>query len=564
MNSWHVVPQCPDSIEQLSQRFSIHPVVAKCLLSRMPPSSAEWDEEEVATILGEKKYQPPNPFLLPGMDTTVDRILTAVEKKEKICIFGDYDADGITAITVLMEAIEILGGDVFYYIPDRFSEGVGLTKDRILEIVEERHARLIITVDTGSRSVEEVAFSRSLNVDIIITDHHLPGNELPPAVAVLNPKIPGSTYPFPHLCGAGVAYKVVEALLDRKPGMYALEPFQKVVAIGTVADMVPLTGENRWLVQRGLKEISKETRGPLRLLLKKLGIKHKVYSQDISYKIAPRINAPGRLGDPDTAISFFREKKSYQEAERLVDILDGMNQVRQMLERDLEIRLNAQTRSISTTSLPPFILLAGKSWHRGILGITACKMLRKFERPVCVLSYDSGSANGSLRGLPGINLIDVLSEIESLFTSFGGHAEAAGVTLDVTNLPQFKKRMNELLAPKVNLPGVQRSCCVDAELKWNELTPLFIDDLMRMEPFGSGNCTPVFISRNLILESEIQRHGPWLTFLASDGMTQHRCSCYHPSELDELYEKYDSIDLVYSIIPFRDAYQVQVSQIQLS
>ena len=562
---WQLPTNCQDSIQKLARRFNLHPVVAGCLLSRLDQNmSGEWDEEEIEIILEHKEFPRHDPFLFKGMDIAVDRILKAVERKEKICVFGDYDADGVTATAILLQAFDCLGADVFYFIPDRFGEGVGLTCKRIDDLVINQGTKLIITVDTGSRCIQEAQHARDLGVDLIITDHHLPSDPLPDSLAFINPKSPDSGYPFPDLCGAGVAYKLVEALKTKCPQDIQLGEYQKIAAIGTIADMVPLRGENRWLVKQGLREISRETKGPLRTLLRKLGIKNRVFSQDISYKIAPRVNAPGRLGDPDTAISFFLGKGAAHETARIVEIMEGMNHIRQMLERELETRLDMQTRSISNSALPPFILLAGKNWHRGILGITACKMLRKYSRPVCVLSYNSEEANGSLRGLPGVNLIDKLTEIESLFTSFGGHAEAAGVSLDVTNLPQFKKRMSELLASEVEQSPYIQVCNVDAELDWSELNHGFFKQLMKLEPFGSGNGTPVFMSQNLILESELQRHGPWISFEASDGNTHNKCSYYHPDSLKQDFEKYDSIDLVYSIIPFRDDYQIQVSQMRLS
>jgi single-stranded-DNA-specific exonuclease len=492
---------------------------------------------------------------MPGMTAAVDRILNAVDQSQSICIYGDYDADGVTAISILLEALKCLGAKPFHFIPDRFQEGVGLNSDRLREL-KEQGVELVITVDTGSRAVPEMEEARRIGLDVIITDHHLPGEVSPPAFALINPKIPGSPYPFSDFCGAGVAYKVVEALDQRRPGLLKLPDFQKIAAIGTIADMVPLRGENRWLVQRGLEALNASGKGPLKTLIRKLGLRGKVTAQDISYKIAPRINAPGRLGDPDTAIAFFGERDQTT-LNKLVDIMDGMNLVRQHLERDLEERLSQQISSLEQNKLPAFILLAGKNWHRGILGITACKMLRKFSRPVCVLSYDNQHANGSLRGLPGINLIDALAQIRSLFNSFGGHAEAAGVSLDVTNLPQFKARMNELLAKQVAELDID-PVHIDLELPWRELNTGFFLEMMRLSPFGSGNPAPRFISRNLILESEVQRRGPWLIFDVSDGEIKKRCSFYHPGTLSHVFEKYDSITLLYILMPFREGYQIQV------
>ncbi|PIE90170.1 MAG: single-stranded-DNA-specific exonuclease RecJ [Acidobacteria bacterium] len=564
-SSWQNRLLCRDKVQEISRKYDLHPIATKCLLSRLKTTSSdEEDEKEIQSILGELEYQPADPFLLNDMHEAVERILLAIKRNEKICVFGDYDADGVTAIAILTRAIKALGGNTYYYIPDRFSEGIGLAEDCLDEIVMEHRADLIVTVDCGCRNVAEVEYAKSRNLDVIITDHHIPGDVLPDALAVINPKRQDSNYPFGDLCGAGVAYKVVEALAKRFPRRFDLANYQKIAAIGTIADMVPLRAENRWLVQQGLKAISSDTKGPIRTLLRKVGIRNQVYAHDISYKIAPRINAPGRLGDPATAISFFLKKNNCFEVNKLVDIMDGMNYIRQMLERELESRLVHQIRALSRKQLPPFILLAGKNWHRGILGITACKMLRKFSRPVCVLSYDSKEANGSLRGVPGVNLIDALNEIRSLFTSFGGHAEAAGVSLDLTNLPQFKQRMNELLEPHVHQLDVQPVSEIDAELEWSDINRALFDDLMKLEPFGSGNATPVFVSRNLILETDIQRNGPWLSFTASDGLVKHKCSFYHPDELEFEFERYDSLDLMYSISPFRDDFQIQIIEMKPS
>ncbi len=556
-NSWRVLEQDPKEIKKLANSYNLDPLLAKCLLNRQVAQNGE-----VEPFLEPSCYLPPDPFLMPDMDLAVERVLDAIRKKERVCIYGDYDADGVTAIAILTQALRELGCDVFYYIPDRFFEGVGLNSER-LGLLKQDGVGLVITVDTGVRAFEEMELARKIGLDVIITDHHTPDEQRPDAIAVLNPKIRGSQYPFDGLSGAGVALKLVQALAWKNPGAIDLKKYLKIAAIGTIADMVPLRGENRWIVWEGLKEIDKEEQGPIRGLLRKVGIRGRVNALDISFKVAPRINAPGRLGDPDTAIAFF-ECKSPREISHITDIMDGMNTVRQNLEKELEAKLELQIKHSYRRRKPPFILVAGRHWHRGILGIMACKMLRRFSRPACVLSFDSEKAHGSIRGLPGLDILKPLDEISSLLTSYGGHPEAAGISLPVTNVPQFKSRMIELLAPQLAAYDGNPGFSIDAEIDWQDLNSELIDNLYKMAPFGIGNSAPVFFSANLILESEPSRKGQWYHFEVSDGCISRKCSFYHPIGLAHSFERYDSIDLVYSLTPFRDEYQVQVVEMRPS
>jgi len=457
----------------------------------------------------------------------------------------------------LTQTIRSLGGEIFYYVPDRFFEGVGLNSNRLDLLKNQEQVSLVITVDTGSRSFDEMEFARSIGIDVIITDHHSPGETRPSALAVLNPKMAPSSYPFPNLCGAGVAYKLAQGLEQRFPGKVPLKDLVKIAAIGTIADMVPLREENRWIVATGLSEIDRDDKGPIRGLLRRVGIRGKVHSLDISFRLAPRINAPGRLGDPDTAIAFF-ESRNPRETQRIIETMEGMNTIRQMIERDLTERLESQIQAILAKELPAFVLLAGRNWHRGILGIMACKMLRRLARPVCILSYGLQEAHGSIRSLSGMDLMEPLNELAPLLNSFGGHAEAAGVCLPITNIPQFKARMNELLNNQVQdqLPNFLPD--VDAEVQWDDLDRDLFRNLMTLAPFGVGNPTPVFLCRNLILESELIRKGPWFHFEVSDGNLVRRCSYYHPTGFDYELERFDSVDLLFSLVPFRDDFQIQV------
>lgn len=553
---WSVKSPDPYRVQVLAKTYDLDPLLARCILNREIERF-----QEIDSFLEPEQYEPPSPFLMPDMEKAVIRIGQALERGERICIYGDYDADGVTAIAILMSALEDLGGDVFYYIPDRFFEGVGLHSARLACLKEKENVGLVITVDTGIRAFEEMVFAKSIGLDVIITDHHTPDPERPEAFAVLNPKTACSHYPFNDLSGAGVAFKLVQALDQRIPGKINLAQCVKVAAIGTIADMVPLREENRWIVACGLREIQREENGPFRALLRKVGVRGTATALDISFKLAPRINAPGRLGDPDTSIAFLRCKTA-KEALPIIDIMDGMNSVRQMLEKDLEAKLELQLHAAYRREVPPFILVTGRHWHRGILGIMACKIVRRYKRPACVLSIDDNEAHGSMRGIPGVNLVEALNQIESLLNSFGGHPEAAGVSMPITNIPQFKTRMGEILGPEIQAKQTFAKVAVDAEVAWSDMGRELFAKLLRLAPFGIGNAVPIFMSTNLILESEPARRGPWFHFEASDGNITRRCSFYHPTNLNHDFERFDSVDLVFSLTPFREDYQVQIIEMR--
>lgn len=554
--AWLLLETKENQVAQLKSS-GVSQLLARCLVHR-----GLNQEAEVRRFLKLEDFEVPDPFLMPDLEVAVDRIVNAVNTGERICIYGDYDADGVSSITILLQAIRALGGRVFYYIPDRFFEGVGLNCERLTKLVEEG-VSLVITVDTGSRAFEEMAYAAEIGLDVIITDHHTPTEERPNALAVLNPKMHGSFYPFHGLCGAGVALKLAQGLDKRVPGKIKLNECLKIAAIATVADMVPLQDENRWIVWQGLKQMDLEEKGPIRSLLKKVGVKGPVQSLDISFRVAPRINAPGRLGDPDVAIALLDDPSS-KEITRLIDIMEGMNTVRQMIEKDLTDRLEAQVQSIMAKDLPHFVLLAGRNWHRGILGIMACKMLRRLERPVCILSYGQEEAHGSIRALPGVDLIRALNHLSPLLSSFGGHPEAAGISLPITNIPQFKVRMNELLSKQVAPILQSEKPFVDAIIDWSHIGDEMFRSVCQLAPFGIGNPAPIFLTKNLILENDPLIKGPWVHLEVSDGEYTHRCSHYAPSGLNFPLERFDSVDLLFSLMPYRDGFQIQVLEIKHS
>ncbi len=558
MTKWRIRQHDPREIEAVARMYNVDRLVATCLINRGAAPGQDW-----RYYLEPATYTPPDPFTMPDMDVAVARIDRAIRANELICIYGDYDADGVTAISILLQGLRELGARVFHFIPDRFFEGVGLNVARLERLVRDGVA-LIITVDCGIRACTEMEVARQLGLDIIVTDHHTPDEHKPQALAVLNPKLPGSRYPFKNLCGAGVAFKLIQAMNRTGRPPINMRRYLQIAAIGTIADMVPLREENRWLVANGLREIGRDEHSPLRYLLRRLGLRGDVDALDISFKVAPRINAPGRLGDPDVAIDFLTSS-SPKEMNRLCDVMEGMNTVRQMLEREVEAKIELQLRHAIRDRVPAFVMVAGKYWHRGILGIMACKLMRRYNRPTCVFSFDDQTAHGSMRGIAGVNLLDQLAQVSTLLDTYGGHPEAAGVSLPLTNLPLFKQRMNELLAPQVTAaPEYDPGTAIDAELAWRDLNPKLMKAIGKLSPFGIGNAAPVFYSANLILESELSRKGHWYHFDVSDGHTIHKCSFYHPIDLLDRFERYDSVDLVYSITTFRNEYQVQIVEMRPS
>lgn len=554
---WKVLEQDSRKINRLASSYNLHPLLARCILNRNLEKS-----RDIEPFLQPSSYTPPDPFLMPDMARAVARIRQAIANSERICIYGDYDADGVTAISILSQGLREMGADVFYYIPDRFFEGVGLHTERLKRLHRDEGVGLVISVDTGIRAFEEIQAAAQWGMDVIVTDHHTPEDRKPNAAAVLNPKLPDSHYPFKELSGSGVAFKLVQALQQSHDQPLNLDLYLQIAAVGTIADMVPLLEENRWIVAEGLARMNRDPQGPFRPLLRRLGIRGEANALDISFKIAPRINAPGRLGDPDVAIAFFEARG--RELNNIIEIMDGMNAVRQNVEREQEAKMEFQLKHAIRKQVPPFILVAGRFWHRGILGIMACKLLRRFSRPACVLSFDESTAYGSIRSIPGVDILEPLDQIASLLTSYGGHPEAAGITLPLTNVPQFKARMAELLEPLIARKSDETARYIDAEINWRDLSPELFDKLSQMAPFGIGNAMPVFTSANLILESELLRRGPWYLFEVSDGSVSRKCSFYHPIELNDDFERFDSVDLVYSLAPFRDEYQVQIVEMRPS
>lgn len=468
--------------------LGLSPLTARLLAAR------GWNEVEAATeFLFPRLEHAHSPWLLRGIESAVTRILSAVAAQEKILILGDYDADGTLATVILRQVLRSLGAEAAYRLPQRLGAGYGLQPE-VFDQAAAAGVGLAITVDTGIREHAALERARALALDVIVTDHHLPPAELPPAFAILNPHQPGCPYPDKSLCGSGVAFKLAHALLERSgklagPWPPILRSYLKLVALATVADAVPLLGENRVLTRFGLAALEQPVNPGLRALLAhalrpgQCGVS----SQDVAFRIAPRLNAAGRMGAADRVVELFFASSA--EAESIVSSLDLLNLQRQQLCGQILAQIELQP-----TTATGVLVLAGENWHRGVLGIVAGKVLERTRRPVLIVSREGGLAHGSGRAPAGVHLLQALESCRNLFDRFGGHAQAVGFSMPSDRLPALAAAMAAVeCAPRPASSGEV------FDLDLGELSPLACRELARLEPWGEANPEPNFRARGVRL-----------------------------------------------------------------
>lgn len=496
---WHTAgATTPATIEHLRARLGIERLPAAILAAR-----GFADADAAAPFLTPDLDGLLNPLEMRDMDRAVARLKDALDRREKILLYGDYDVDGTSSVVVLKKALELLGGTVSFHIPHRLREGYGMRS----EVVEEAAAagvRLIVSVDTGIRAAQVVAVANKLGMDVIITDHHLPEAELPPALAVLNPNRADCPYPNKHLCGAGVTFKLVQALLQCS-GMPAerrnalLESFLKPVAIATVADIVPLIGENRVIVQRGLSGLRNVRNVGLRSLMAVSGFEDGECpsAHQVAFRLAPRINAAGRMANASDVIELFLTGDR-DRARSLAEQLDVLNRERQQVEAEIVEQIVSQCEIMSSDVPDHAMVFAGEGWHLGVLGIVASRLVERFSRPVFVLS-DSGDItadgsrllSGSGRSIPAFHLLQALESMADLFRKFGGHKQAAGLTLQAGNLQEFRQRFAQFAQGCLTSNDLRPSFTIDAETDFPELSEKCVREILSLGPFGFGNPAPL-------------------------------------------------------------------------
>ncbi len=452
--------------------------------------------------------------LIYGMEHACTRIERAIQDREPILIYGDYDVDGVTSIVLLQTVLRSLGAQVAFVVPHRLFDGYGLKTSVLDRVLSERAVKLVITVDCGISSVEPVEAALDRGIDVIITDHHLPPEMLPEAAAVLNPKQPGCIYPFDDLAGVGVTFKLCSELLRRRGASMSTLSLLKIAAIGTVADVAPLVGENRSIVQLGLAGLAEPRNAGLRALFRSLGILGRAPSaQDIGFKIGPRINAAGRLASADTAIRLF-EARSEAEALPLVQELNQLNDRRKSVQSQVLKAAEQQQRSEGER----VIVADGEGWHKGVVGLCAGKLAQSFQRPSLAISRDGDQAVGSARSACGINLHHELDRVKDLFTHFGGHEFACGFALPSASIPELKRRLVANFA-EMDESTFTSTIILDGEILLSETDKTFIAEHESLQPFGAANQQPVFLVRDASVASTREfSPGCHEILLESDGV----------------------------------------------
>ena len=449
------------------------------------------DEESFRKFVAPSISDLHDPSTIHGMDHACERIARAVRDDEGIVIYGDYDVDGVTSIVMLQTVLRSLGADAGFVVPHRLVDGYGLKIEVLERVLVERNVKLVITVDCGITSVEPVKLAIERGIDVIITDHHLPPGTLPEAAAVLNPKQPGCTYPFKELAGVGVAFKLCCELIRRSGKKISIDSLMKIAAIGTVADVAPLIGENRTITSLGLAGLANVRNPGLRALLKRLGLEGRALrAVDVGFKIGPRINAAGRLASANTAIDLFAATDE-DAAWQICSELDRMNVERQMIEQQVRQSAQEQVRGGERV-----LVLAGEGWHRGVLGLTAGRIAQRENRPTLVMTIEGDTCVGSGRSIRTIDLHSELEAVSDLFTHFGGHEFACGFSLPAANLGALRARLHDRFAV-LDEELFRREAHIDATLTLGELDGEFLAAHEMFQPFGAGNAQPLFLVRDV-------------------------------------------------------------------
>src|SRR6516164_4710733 len=482
----------PNAVERLTAEAGLTPTLARLLATRGIATA-----DEAQRFLNPAIDQLHSPYLLSGLRTAVERLRAAVERDETVFIYGDYDVDGTTAIVILRTALELCGGKVEYHAPHRIREGYGM-RDEVIEQAADRGIRLIISVDTGIRAFAAAETAQRRGIDLIVTDHHLPQSDgVPKALAVVNPNQPGCDYPCKSLCGAGVAFKIAQALLEETGRARLLPSFLKVVAIATIADAVPLIGENRVFAKLGLDGLRKPVNAGLRALLANCDLdgSRPLSAGDIAFRVAPRLNAAGRMDVAERVIRLFTEKDATKAAEMALE-LNQLNGDRQQAEQRIIEEIHARIEASPELQDAYCLVLEGEGWHRGVIGICASRVVERWRRPALVFSCEGGEAHGSGRSIPPFHLLQALESCPELFDRFGGHSHAIGCALPQERLAELRSRLDAYARQHLTAKDFVPVMEYDAELALDEVTNDFWLALQKLEPFGAGNPVPVFVARN--------------------------------------------------------------------
>lgn len=489
---WRISRPDDQLVTALEQALSIPSVCAKVLVSRGFESVA--DAKEFLYVTEEQIH---NPFLLDGMDALVARVHRAIDAGERIMIYGDYDADGITSTSIMMKTLESLGADVLFKIPNRFIDGYG-PSERLFKDAFDEGVTLIITVDNGISGLNQIQFAKDLGMDVIVTDHHEPGEELPVADIIIHPSLRDSTYPFPHLAGVGVAFKVAHALIGEIP-----KELFYLVAIGTIADLVSLTGENRYFVQQGIKQMQRTNSIAIEALANVSGVEVSTIDEEtIGFMFGPRINAVGRLGEAAPGVELFLTEEP-NIALSIANMLNEKNKERQAIVKDITDEAVRMIEQADNIDGPTVIVVGKKDWNPGVLGIVASKLVERYYRPAIVLGFDEEKqiAKGSARSIEGFHMYKEIAKNSDIVPHFGGHPMAAGMTLPLEHVEEFRNRLNEQAINSLTEEQLVPIVSIDVPLEMDEISTESIESLQKLAPFGMDFAKPVYCIENVEVSS---------------------------------------------------------------
>ena len=492
---WNYEPPTPEkqqAAKELAEKIGMSQTMASLLIQR-----------GIKTESAAKRFFRPmlneliDPFLMDDMDVAVDRLNDAMGRKERIMVYGDYDVDGCTAVALVYKFLQQFYSNMEYYIPDRYEEGYGVSRKGIA-YAAEAGVKLIIVLDCGIKAVEEITYAKELGIDFIICDHHVPDEVMPPAVAILNPKRPDSTYPFHHLSGCGVGFKLMQAFAKNNGIPFSrLIPLLDFCALSIAADLVPIEGENRTLAFHGLKQLNQSPSTGLKAIIDICGLTgRELTMSDIMFKIGPRINASGRMQNGTETVELLVEKdlqKALTEATRINEYNDQRRDVdKQMTEEANEIvaRLESQSHQNS-------IVLYDEGWKKGVVGIVASRLTELYFRPTVVLTIINGMASGSARSVAGFDIYEAIKSCRDLLENFGGHTYAVGLTLKQENIPEFRRRFQEYVSQHIMPEQTQQTLDIDMELDFHNINKRLLNELKKLAPHGPGNEKPLFLTRNV-------------------------------------------------------------------
>lgn len=452
--------------------------------------------DEVQAFLRPRLKTLSDPFLLPNMQLAVSRILAALDRNERIVLFGDYDVDGITSLALLAETLRAYGASPNLFLPLRVEEGYGLSRESVERCLDQHHPQLLVALDCGTSSLAEIEDLGRRDVDVIVVDHHEPKSSLPKCAAVVNPKIdPDSA--FHYLCTAGIVFKLCHALLKTRPVDFDLKSRLDLVALGTVADIVPLRGENRTLVQRGAVEIARTTRPGLRKLIQVSGVKPPILTDDIGYRLGPRLNAAGRLSTAEKSLQLLLTHDESEAAE-LAEFLDKQNRERQDVEKQIFASVEDKISKEFDPARDAAIVVWSRGWHTGVLGIVASRVAHKYHRPTIVIGIDeNGVGKGSGRSIEGFHLVEALNSRREKLEKYGGHEMAAGLTIQESEVDHFAQKFREVARELLSDENLQPRLRLDHEITFGELNTDFLGWHEMLQPFGNGNSQPLFFARGI-------------------------------------------------------------------